>query len=396
MKRSRGNLRASVVRHLFAGLIASAMSLTGAALSAQDNAESEATLLTIGSKAPALDVEHWVQNGNGKFKPVQKFEDGKVYVVEFWATWCGPCVASMPHLAETQATYADKGVQIVSISDEDLETVQTFLKREVASNPEGEEKKDDKPKTYADLTSAYCLTTDPDGSSQKDYMQAAQQNGIPTAFIVGKKGEIEWIGHPMEMDEPLKSVVDDKWDRAAFLAEFKAKQEAQAKMSKLFGLLNRGKTEEAMTMLEELITSTEEPMAKRQFQMLKLQVMLQEEKDQEKVAAFAKSVLEDCGDDAMMVNQLSWAFVQMTEAGRLNNKALLEAAVTVTTAAVEKADAESRAAIQDTLAHLHYLTGNLDKAIEVEKAAIATAGDEIKGEMEEFLKKLEAEKAEKK
>jgi len=302
----------------------------------------------------------------------------------------------MPHLAETQATYADKGVQIVSISDEDLETVQTFLKREVASGPEGEEKKDDKPKTYADLTSAYCLTTDPDGSSQKDYMQAAQQNGIPTAFIVGKKGEIEWIGHPMEMDEPLKSVVDDKWDRAAFLADFKAKQEAQAKMSKLFGLLNRGKTEEAMTMLEELITGTEEPMAKRQFEMLKLQVMLQEEKDQEKVAAFAKSVLEDCGDDAMMVNQLSWAFVQMTEAGRLNNKALLEAAVTVTTAAVEKADAESRAAIQDTLAHLHYLTGNLDKAIEVQKAAIETAGDELKGEMEEFLKKLEAEKAEKK
>jgi len=124
--------------------------------------------------------------------------------------------------------------------------------------------------------------------------------------------------------------------------------------------------------------------------------MLQEEKDQEKVAAFAKSVLEDCGDDAMMVNQLSWAFVQMTEAGRLNNKALLEAAVTVTTAAVEKADAESRAAIQDTLAHLHYLTGNLDKAIEVQKAAIETAGDELKGEMEEFLKKLEAEKAEKK
>ena len=59
-------------------------------------------LLTIGSDAPAIDVEHWVQDGKGKFKPVTEFAKGKVYVVEFWATWCGPCIMSMPHLVELQ------------------------------------------------------------------------------------------------------------------------------------------------------------------------------------------------------------------------------------------------------------------------------------------------------
>lgn len=377
--------RKAVLSKLFAGLIASAVSITGAAsLSAQDDA-----LLTIGSKAPALDVEHWVQNGNGKFKPVTKFESGKVYVVEFWATWCGPCIASMPHLAETQKEYAEKGVQLISISDEDLETVETFLKREITG---GEQSKDE-PKTYRDLTSAYCLTTDPDGSSQKDYMEAAKQNGIPTAFIVGKKGEIEWIGHPMEMDEPLKSVVEDKWDRAAYIAEFKAAQEAQIQMQKLFGLLNGGKMDEALKMLDELIEKTGKGQNKTQFQMIKLQVMLQQEDKKEEVAAFAKTVLDSAAEDPMMINQLCWAFVEMTEAGRLDNTELLKNALTATAAAAEKAEAESKGAILDTLAHLYHLTGDLDKAIETQKKAVEAAGEEMKAELEAYLKKLEEEKA---
>ncbi len=74
--------------------------------------------LGIGSRAPELDIEHWIQDGNGFFKPVTTFEQGKVYVVEFWATWCGPCIQSMPHLAELQNKYRGQNVQIVSVSDE--------------------------------------------------------------------------------------------------------------------------------------------------------------------------------------------------------------------------------------------------------------------------------------
>jgi thiol-disulfide isomerase/thioredoxin len=425
MKLTVSNLQVALRRVFLASLFATTFAVTTPAIVVAQEKETqeketpekeapakeeseEADLLTIGSKAPSLNVEHWVQNGKGKFKPVKKFEDGKVYVVEFWATWCGPCIASMPHLSELQKTYADKGVQIVSISDEDLETVETFLKREVnapAKEEEGDDdddkkegdKKDkedddsDAPKTYADVTAGYCLTTDPDGSSQKDYMQAAQQNGIPTAFIVGKKGVIEWIGHPMEMDEPLAAVVDDKWDRAAFIAEFKAKQEAQLKMSKLFGMLNAGKTKEAMKIIDSLIEEAKQPQEKRQFQMLKLQVLLQGD-DKDAAAEFSAVVLEDCADDPMMVNQISWAMVQMTEAGQLDNPSVLKAALKVTSEAAEKADAESRAAIQDTLAHLYFLTGDIEKAIEVQKKAIEGAGEEMKEELKAFLEKLESEK----
>ena len=116
-------------------------------------AEAEPSL-TIGSKAPSLDIEHWVQDGNGAFKHVSDFEKGKVYVVEFWATWCGPCIMSMPHLAELQTKFRDKDVQIISVSDESLDEVEALLKQQ--NQQVG--------KSFAEITSAYTLTTDPDGS----------------------------------------------------------------------------------------------------------------------------------------------------------------------------------------------------------------------------------------
>src|ERR1051325_1895884 len=69
--------------------------------------------LTAGDKAPPLTIEKWV-----KGEPITGFEKGRVYVVEFWATWCGPCVASMPHLSELQKEYGDR-VTIIGVTKED-------------------------------------------------------------------------------------------------------------------------------------------------------------------------------------------------------------------------------------------------------------------------------------
>src|SRR5262245_57999250 len=70
--------------------------------------------LVAGAPAPTLAVEKWVKGA-----PVQEFAKGKVYVVEFWATWCPPCIASMPHLSELQRTYKDKGVTIIGMTSID-------------------------------------------------------------------------------------------------------------------------------------------------------------------------------------------------------------------------------------------------------------------------------------
>ncbi|WP_192384184.1 TlpA disulfide reductase family protein, partial [Mesorhizobium silamurunense] len=67
--------------------------------------------LRIGSPAPSIKVENWLRG-----EPLTSFQTGKVYIVEFWATWCGPCVDGMPHLMQLQEKYKESGVEIVGVA----------------------------------------------------------------------------------------------------------------------------------------------------------------------------------------------------------------------------------------------------------------------------------------
>src|SRR5262245_13836420 len=80
--------------------------------------------LMVGDPAPVLSVARWIQ-GN----PVARFEPGRAYVVEFWATWCGPCVRGIPHLTELQARFAGK-VDVIGVDvwEPDLAKVEPFVR----------------------------------------------------------------------------------------------------------------------------------------------------------------------------------------------------------------------------------------------------------------------------
>ncbi|MHC5118508.1 MAG: peroxiredoxin family protein [Planctomycetota bacterium] len=159
---------------------------------AAEPAPETATKSQLGQKAAALEGLTYV-----KGQPVTLTE-GKVYVVEFWATWCPPCRTSIPHLTEIQKQFKDKGVTVIGISNEGVNTVKPFV-----------EKMGDK--------MDYTVAVDTGGKAGAGYMDAFGQGGIPTAFIVDAKGNIAWVGHPMDgMDEVLALIVAGTYDPEAY------------------------------------------------------------------------------------------------------------------------------------------------------------------------------------
>lgn len=153
----------------------------------------ESKKLDVGSKAPAIGATKWV-----KGKEVKKFEKGKVYVVEFWATWCGPCIANIPHLTELQKNYSDVTIigMAASEQDKDSKKVEEFVKGK------GDEM-------------GYTVAFDNgSGNMSKNWMQAAEQKGIPCAFIVDGDGKIAFVGHPgsPKFEETIKSLSKAKKD----------------------------------------------------------------------------------------------------------------------------------------------------------------------------------------
>ncbi len=356
------------------------------AADAEPEAEAEATAdtLTIGSPAPDLDIEHWVQDGNGFFKPVTKFEKGKVYVVEFWATWCGPCIASMPHLAELQNKYRESDVQVVSVSDEPLETVTEFLERETET-AEGEKT------TFKEVTSAYCLTTDPDTSVNVAYMRASNQRGIPTAFLVGKEGLIEWIGHPMKMDEPIEQIVNDTWNRDEFAKEYNAERQFEQVIEKISQLAGAGKFQDAIEVIDEQLATELPDELRERWSTIRQQVKLSGGLIDAELIEFFKNELKSKKGDAISVARIGSMMYQISREQK-GLEDLLTASAVAIEGEVDAAESDVKAFLLDTLAHVHDANGNLDAAIEAQQKAVDGSEGRTQQRLSRFLKELEEKK----
>lgn len=154
--------------------------------------EKKAPTLVIGSQAPPLNATTWY-----KGPEVRKYEPGKVYVVEFWATWCGSCVTMMPHLSALQDEYRDKGVTVVGFTSKALQNEEDKVTEFV-------EKKAKKLR--------YTFAYENNGKTLDAFMKASGRESLPKSFVIDKAGKIAYIGAPWHLDDVLPKVVAGTWN----------------------------------------------------------------------------------------------------------------------------------------------------------------------------------------
>ncbi|QQS07815.1 MAG: redoxin family protein [Phycisphaerales bacterium] len=316
--------------------------------------------LSVGDAAPAISVETFV-----KGEPVTGFEKGKTYVVEFWATWCGPCIASMPHLSELQAEYKSKGVTFIGVN---VWEDKVYSEKTLAKVREFVEKQGDK--------MAYTVAFDGAAKGMDEaYMKAGKRNGIPSAFLVDGSGKIAWIGHPMELDFVLPEVAGGTWDPVEGPRKIKAAQEA---------FMNAGQTlqSDAKAGAEAWAKAEKDyPVMGRMMESRKFMAFLMAEQYDEAYATGTKLVDKAIASkNAQELNQYAWTIVDPEATiGKRDVDLALRAA--------QKANeftGDKDAAILDTLARCYFLKGDSVKAIETQRRAISNAED---GPMKKDLEK---------
>ncbi len=129
----------------------------------------------VGEPPPLLQATELLQAPPGA-KMDAKSLRGKVVVLEFWATWCGPCVAAIPHLNELAEEFKDQPVQFIAITAEDEATIEKFLtKRPIKA----------------------WVALDTNNAMNKAYAVT----GIPHTVVLDKEGKIAAITYPTFVTE---------------------------------------------------------------------------------------------------------------------------------------------------------------------------------------------------
>ena len=144
---------------LFVATAAAGPDLTGFA---EGNASKRERLKGLESgEAPALDVSNWINSPVTTLGALK----GKIVVLDFWATWCGPCIAGIPHTNELAEKFKDK-VVIVGVC-----------------HPQGGENME---KMVKDKGIKYPVCLDTNGKTAKSY----GVDGFPDYYIIDAAGKL--------------------------------------------------------------------------------------------------------------------------------------------------------------------------------------------------------------
>jgi thiol-disulfide isomerase/thioredoxin len=328
---------------------AAGLLLSAAAAQAQDQQ------LKVGDAAPGLDIEKWVKG------PETAIEKGKVFVVEFWATWCLPCKKSIPHLNDLYQEFEEDGLVVIGISDENAEVVGKFVKAQ------GEKM-------------SYRVAVDRRAQTSRSWKEAAKLSGIPAVFIVDRSSRIQYIGNPLEtsFESTLRRVMAGRFD-ATMDAEVEPIISAARSARKVRNWRS------CMKYLDMVVEFN--PQVYAPYNLEKFEIMLIDQDDPKKAYEFATTLIGKYASDAPFLASLAEKIA--TDPIIPNEKR--DMAVAMSAAAASKSagkpDSPEGYAI---VALVHFYSGNVKEAVNLQKNAYFKATPKKKAEYKRVLDSYQA------
>lgn len=145
---------------------------------------------TVGAPAPAIVASSWL-NWEGAAPTLESLQ-GRAVLLEFWGTWCGPCVRAMPGIQKLHDRYRERGLTVLAISYETPEQMQRYLKENAFSMPVG---------------------SDP----EKKTVTAYGIRSWPTTVVLDKEGKVAHVGSPYDAEAAVEKVLGLEAGPAALL-----------------------------------------------------------------------------------------------------------------------------------------------------------------------------------
>ncbi|MEM1165082.1 MAG: redoxin family protein [Planctomycetota bacterium] len=315
--------------------------------SAQTSSENAA----LGEPAPPLTSVTWL-SGNA----ARAYEPGTVYVLDFWATWCVPCIASMPHLQQLQQKHADDNVEFIGLAVFPRPGTTPVL--DFVHNPA----------RYSggrvqEVT--WTVGEDRGRVTERAYMTSQGLGGIPMVMIIDREGLLAWIGHPNAMDEPLAQIVSGEFDTRAYAAVHRLTTElrAQARSNDWAG---------AVQTIDAMIDA--DPNQVDVYGSVRYTLTRDQLGDAEGAAAYGQMLLTDLAKDrATPLRELAWAIVN-PDAQLARKSRDVELAERAGERAVELTERKSGMAL-GVLARVRAWQGNYAEAVELSEEALEITTD---------------------
>jgi len=320
-------------------------------------AATSAQALSVGDVPPPVTITDWV-----KGKPMDVFKDnkGKVIVLEFWATWCPPCIQLIPDNTEFYQKYKDKGLVFVSITDmgrgQTLKTVQEFVGRQ------GDKMN-------------YPVAFD---STQRTTL-AYEAYGLPHGVVIGKDGRIVWMGHPgdPQMKQIVVDLLEDRYDSDAAIKKAALSNQLEKLTNDVYMAMQQGKVEEALAATDRMLDLDPANFDAMQF---RVAIFVDELQDMERMRAWAEKFIESRAGNAEALVKIAHLMLAIPNMDERQPDLAVKAAQ-----AAYAADSKSPDILQ-AIAMVYYQIGDLPAALRYQQQAVDHAEGDASTEAKSALK----------